>query len=372
MPRRSNTKKINLALQGGGAHGAFTWGALDRLLEDERIEVDSITATSAGAMNAAAFKAGWISGGREGAQKSLKKFWMGVAGLDSLGGDLVSEWLRIVSPSTEMLSRLAELNPITWGTEAMTRVFSPYQFNPMGYHPLRKVVDEMLAVGDVCSDAALPLYIAATNVRTGKVRVFAGQDVTTDAILASACLPTLFQAIEIDDPLTGKCEAYWDGGFMGNPSLFPLFYRSECRDVLIIHINPIEREDLPVTATEILNRVNEISFNGSLLRELRTIDLVNRLKEAHLLAEDQMTENRIHSVRDDAFMSKLGVASKTTPNKALMLQLHDAGRVQMGEFLKDHFDDIGVRATVDLRAMFGWAAGLSVEEEDLFSPPKPN
>jgi len=267
--------------------------------------------------------------------------------------------LRVVSPSTEMLSKMTEWHPMTWGTEAMTRVFSPYQFNPLGHHPLRKVVDEMMAVGDVCSKAALPLYIAATNVRTGKVRVFAGDDVTTDAILASACLPTLFQAIEIDDPLTGKREAYWDGGFMGNPSLFPLFYRSECRDVLIIHINPIEREDLPFTANEILNRINEISFNGSLLRELRTIDLVNRLKEDGLLPDDKMTENRVHSVRDDAFMSKLGVASKTTPNKALMLQLHDAGRDQMDQFLNTHFDDIGVRATVDLSAMFGHEAGLS-------------
>lgn len=359
MPRGANTKKINLALQGGGAHGAFTWGALDRLLDDERIEIDSITATSAGAMNAAALKAGWVAGGRDGAKDSLKKFWLGVAGLDPSHAEVVGDWLRMIAPSPTILSKLLEASPVVLGTEALTRALSPYQFNPTGYHPLRSVVDEMMAMGDVCEEQGQKLFIAATNVRTGKVRVFAGDEVTTDAILASACLPTLFQAIEIDDPLTGRREAYWDGGYMGNPSLFPLFYRSDCRDILIIHINPIEREDLPFTATEILNRVNEISFNGSLLRELRTVDLVNRLIDAGYLPEDQMTENRVHSIRDDAFMSQLGIASKSMPNRPLMVQLHDAGHAAMDRFLDESFDDIGVRASVDLRAMFGRSGGLS-------------
>lgn len=356
---RSNIKRINLALQGGGAHGAFTWGALDRLLQEEQIEIDSISATSAGAMNAAALKAGWIANGRQGARDSLTKFWHGVSGLDVSVAVPVTDWLRQVAPSPEILSKMLELNPVAKGIEALTREFSPYQLNPMGYHPLRSVVDEMLEVGDVCKSEGQELYIAATNVRTGRVRVFAGDDVTTDAILASACLPTLFQAIEIDDPLTGKREAYWDGGYMGNPSLFPLLMNSKCRDILIVHINPIEREDLPYTATEILNRINEISFNSSLMRELRSIDMVNRLVDQGRLAKDGMTENRIHSIRDDPFMSKLGVASKSLPNKALMVQLHDAGYAAMDGFLSEHIEEIGVTSTVDLRGMFGEGWGVS-------------
>ncbi|MEM1361189.1 MAG: patatin-like phospholipase family protein [Pseudomonadota bacterium] len=363
MARRSNTKRINLALQGGGAHGAFTWGALTRLLDEERIEIDAITATSAGAMNAAALKAGLIAGGREGAKESLRKFWMGVAGLDPSLGEFVGDWLRSVAPSPAVLSHVLEMSPTILGIEGLTRVMSPYQFNPLGFHPLRSVVDDMMTIGDVCRIDGPKLFIAATNVRTGKVRVFAGDDVTTDAILASACLPTLYQAIEIDDPLTGKREAYWDGGYMGNPALFPLFYRSQCRDILIIHINPIVREELPHSATEILNRINEISFNGSLLRELRTVDLVNRLIEQGIIPKDMMTENRIHSVKDDDLMVQLGVASKSTPMRALMVQLHDAGIAAMDSFLEDHFDDIGVRPTVDLGEMFGHSGGLSVPTE---------
>lgn len=348
----AHVKPINLALQGGGAHGAFTWGALVRLLEEERLEVEAITATSAGAMNAAAFKAGWIAGGREGAKDSLKRFWLAIAGVDGHVADLVADWLRAVAPSPAMLSQMLECSPTGMASEVLTRALSPYQFNPSGYHPLRHIVAGMLDYGEVGSQAGPQLFIAATNVRTGRVRVFSGKEVTTDAVLASACLPTVFQAIEIDDPLTGRVEAYWDGGYMGNPSLFPLFYKSNCRDILIVHINPIEREDLPFTSTEILNRINEISFNGSLLRELRTVDLVNRLIEDGTLSQGRMTHNRLHSVRDDAFMSQLGIASKMTPSKALMLQLHDAGYAAMDGFLDAHFDDIGKQSTVDLRDMF--------------------
>lgn len=348
--------RINLALQGGGAHGAFTWGALDRLLDEEDIEVDAISATSAGAMNAAAFKAGWITGGRAGAKQAIADFWLRLAGVDGHVAEVLGDWLRAIAPSPATLSHMLELSPTVLASEGVTRVFSPYQLNPTGYHPLRSVVDEMMSVGDVCAEAGPKLLIAATNVRTGKVRVFSGQEVTTDAILASACLPTLFQAVEIDDPLTGRREAFWDGGYMGNPALFPFFSKSDCRDILIVHINPIHREELPYTATDILNRVNEISFNGSLLRELRAIDLVNRLLEDGILDEGSMTRNRIHSVADDALMTQLGVASKMTPSKALMVQLKDAGHAAMDTFLRDHKGDIGKRSSVDVRAMFGGAS----------------
>lgn len=347
------TIKINLALQGGGAHGAFTWGALDRLLDEEDIEVEAITATSAGAMNAAAFKAGWASDGREGARKALAQFWLRLAGVDGHVAEVLGDWLRAVAPSPASLSRMLELSPTVLGTEGLTRVFSPYQLNPLGFHPLRAMVDDLMEMGDVGCDRGPKLLIAATNVRSGKVRVFTGDEVSTNAILASACLPTLFQAIEFDDPKTGKREAFWDGGYMGNPALFPLFYETSCRDILIVHINPIVREDLPFTSTEILNRINEVSFNGSLLRELRGIDLVNRLIEEGILPANRMTKNRIHSVADDELMTQLGVASKMTPSKALMVQLKDAGQAAMDRFLKDHKKDIGKQSSVDVRAMFG-------------------
>ncbi|WP_193141958.1 MULTISPECIES: patatin-like phospholipase family protein [unclassified Meridianimarinicoccus] len=351
-------KKINLALQGGGAHGAFTWGALDRLLDEEDIEVEAISATSAGAMNATAFKAGWISGGRDGAKQALADFWLRLAGIDGHVAEVMADWLRLVAPSPAILSRMLEFSPTALATEGVTRAFSPYQLNPTGYHPLRSVVDEMMAVGDVCKDTGPKLLIAATNVRTGRVRVFSGEEVTTDAVLASACLPTVFQAIEIDDPKTGRREAYWDGGYMGNPALFPLFYRSSCRDILIVHINPIVREDLPFTSTEILNRINEISFNSSLMKELRAIDLVNRLIEEGVLPKGRMTENRLHSVADDDFMTQLGVASKTTPARALMVQLKDAGHAAMDRFLIAHKGDIGKRSSMNMRALFDGPATL--------------
>jgi NTE family protein len=348
------TKVVNLALQGGGAHGAFTWGALDRLLEDEDIAIEGITATSAGAMNAAALKHGWLTDGHAGARASLSRFWMKVGGLDGFMSEALVDWLRAVSPSPRLTARALEANPAVLATEAITRVLSPYQFNPGNFHPLRAIVDDLLDYGKVCADEGPKLFVSATNVRTGKPRVFQGAELTTDAILASACLPTLYQAVEIDDPRTGKREAYWDGGYMGNPALYPLFYRTTCPDIVIVHINPLERDELPRSSTEILNRINEISFNASLLRELRAIDFVNRLIERGIIAEGVMKRNYVHSVRDDALMSQLGIATKMTPNKALLLQLMDAGRMAMDGFLLEHGQDIGRRSSVDLRAMFSW------------------
>jgi NTE family protein len=348
------SRTVNLALQGGGAHGAFTWGALDRLLEDEDVVIEGITATSAGAMNAAALKHGWLTDGHAGARESLRRFWMKVGGLDGFMSDALVDWLRAVSPSPRLTARALEANPAVLATEAITRVLSPYQFNPGNYHPLRTIVDDLLDYGKVCAEAGPKLFVCATHVRSGKPRVFQGEEITTDAILASSCLPTLYQAVEIDDPRTGQREAYWDGGYMGNPALYPLFYRTECPDIIIVHINPLEREDLPRSSTEILNRVNEISFNASLLRELRGIDFVNRLIEGGIIAEGAMKRNFVHSVRDDAFMSDLGIATKLTPSRTLLLQLHDAGHAAMHRFLAEHGGDIGSRSSVDLRAMFSW------------------
>lgn len=344
-------KVLNLALQGGGAHGAFTWGALDRLLEEEEIEIEGVSATSAGAMNAAALKRGWTEDGRAGARAALADFWLGLAGLENVFSEAIMDWLRAVSPSPSVTARVLEFAPQTLATEAITRVFSPYQFNPMNYHPLRSVVENLTADGAMHSAVGPKLFISATNVRDGKPRIFMGGEITTDAILASACLPTLYQAIEIDDPRTGRREAYWDGGYIGNPALYPLHYHTRATDLLIVHINPLYREELPRSAQEIASRINEISFNASLLQELRVIVFVNRLLDEGLLPPDRMKRNNVHSVSDDALMNQLGIVTKMTPSKALILQLRDAGYAAMAHFLTRHGAQIGECSSVDVRGI---------------------
>ncbi|NNU80728.1 patatin-like phospholipase family protein [Halovulum dunhuangense] len=344
--------RINLALQGGGAHGAFTWGVLDRLLEDESLEIEGITATSAGAMNAAALKAGWLRGGHAGARAQLAAFWEEISAHTALPDPMLQSWLAALAPDPVLISGMIEASPAWFALDTASRLFSPYQTNPLGIHPLRPVVEKMLDFDMVCAADGPKLFVAATNVRSGKVRIFSGAEISPDALLASACLPTLYQAVEIDDPATGRREAYWDGGYMGNPALFPLFYETRSEDILIVHINPIHRETLPRTATEIQNRINEISFNSSLLRGLRAIAFAHRLLAEGHIAPGSMKDVRIHQVMDDALMTKLGVATKLTPNRALLLRLRDAGRARMDAFLAHHRDDLGRHGTVDLRELY--------------------
>ena len=218
---------------------------LDRLLEEDDIEIEGISATSAGAMNAAALKHGWVARRQRRRPRVARALLAALTGLDGVFGEAVMDWLRAVSPTPALTARILEADPPVLAAEAMTRVLSPYQFNPANYHPLRGIVEEMLDTDAVCSAKGPKLFINATNVRDGKPRIFAGDEITADAILASACLPTLYQAIEIDDPKTGRREAYWDGGYTGNPALYPLFYRTTAPDIVIVHINPLHREELP-------------------------------------------------------------------------------------------------------------------------------
>ncbi len=339
---------INLALQGGGAHGAFTWGALDRILEERGISIEGISATSAGAMNAMALKHGWVENGRAGAREWLERFWLHLSGLDGVIGEEMLDWLRHVWPSPALTARLLEFNPTVVATDALTRVLSPYQFNPANYHPLRSVVEEMAGSASAASTRGPKLFISATNVRDGKPRIFQGAEITTDAVLASACLPQLYQAIEIDDPRTGRREAYWDGGYMGNPALYPLHYHTRAVDMVLVHINPLYREELPRTTGEIASRINEITFNASLLRELRSIDFVNRLIDDGTIPPGRMKRNFIHSVSDDALMNQLGLVTKMAISRTLLLQLRDAGRAAMDAFLAGHRHELGHTSSVDL------------------------
>ncbi len=343
---------INLALQGGGAHGAFTWGVLDRLLEEDWLEIEGITATSAGAVNAAALKAGLVAGGNQGARAELDAFWDKMAGVPNPIPDPIKEWLSAYSPPLSLIAAMTDNNPALKAATLMSQSFSPYEINPLNVHPLRSIIDEFLDFDRVCAVDGPKLFISATNVRSGKIKIFKDQEISTDVILASACLPQLYQAIEIPDPETGELEAYWDGGFMGNPALFPLFYETKTSDILLVHINPMRREEIPRSVKEIENRINEISFNSSLLRELRSIEFVHKLIREGKVNKGDMKDIHIHSIADDETMVQLGVSTKQAPSAPLLMQLKEAGQVAMELFLTENVDHLGVRGTCDLRAMF--------------------
>lgn len=340
-------RRINLALQGGGAHGAFTWGVLERLLEEDDIEVAAITGTSAGALNGAAFKSGMVQGGRAGARAALDKLWQRMG---AVGDMRFSQWLMPGDPLAwaGALDAAMAFSPL----ESMSQVISPYHYGPFYRNPLRDVV-EQFNLDDVCCSEGPELFICATAVRTGKIRVFEAAEISTDAILASACLPDMFQAIEIEDPKTGRVEAYWDGGFTGNPALFPLFRDPLPGDVVIVNINPLEREEIPKTPQQIRNRVNEISFNSSLLRELRAIHFVQRLLAEGKLEQGQMKQVRVHMIADDELMTQLSVTTKLLPVPQILMRLKQAGRAAAARFVQQDGAAIGTRSSVDLPDMFG-------------------
>lgn len=343
------TRRINLALQGGGAHGAFTWGVLDRLLQEDWLEIAAISGTSAGALNGAALKAGLARGGREGARENLAWLWSQVSEVNDLRLD---RWVSALFPYPEAINRWIEaFTPAAW-MDQLSRMISPYDSGPFYVNPLERIV-ERFEYDDVCAKEGPDFFVSATNVRTGKIRVFSGDEINADAILASACLPNLFRAIEMEDPQTGRTEAFWDGGFTGNPALFPLFEPQYPRDVLIVNINPLLREGVPRTPAEIEERVNEISFNSSLLRELRAIQFVRRLIADGRLSEGGMKDVLIHMIADDDVMTDLGAATKVTPTNGTLERLHGAGVAAAERFLSAHGGDLGQRASVDLEALFG-------------------
>ncbi len=335
--------RINLALQGGGAHGAFTWGVVDRLLQDEGIEIAGISGTSAGALNGAALKAGLVTGGRQGARDNLAWLWNQVSGI----GDMrIVNWMSALFPAPGVVSDAIENSLPFHVADAWTRVVSPYDYGPLYKNPLQRIADNF-RYDDVCDDREPAFFVSATNVRTGKIRVFSGKEINTDVILASACLPTIFQAVRIGD------EEYWDGGYTGNPALFPLFEPELPSDIVVVNINPLERTETPRDARDILNRINEISFNSSLLRELRAIEFVQRLLADGRIAEGAMKTVRVHMIADDALMTTLSVASKLVPTPATLSALFDAGQAAAESFLTEHRAKIGKESSVNLPEMYG-------------------
>ncbi len=331
-------KRLNLGLQGGGAHGAFTWGVLDRLLAEEQIEIEGICGTSAGAMNAAVLISGHCRDGRAGARAALKRFWAQVGRHHCLVQPFpVPDWLGSLN---------ADWNPGWLWFDALTRWLSPYQLNPMNWHPLRAILEREIDFGALREDAPIRLFVVATHVRTGKARVFQGRDLSTDALLASACLPQLFQAVEIDG------EAYWDGGYMGNPALYPLIYSCKSSDILVVQVNPLSRDETPRTSSEIMNRVNEISFNSTLMREMRAIAFVSRLVEEEGLDPTRYKRLRMHLIEAAPEMARLGFASKLNADPRFLEWLHRLGWRRADEWISTHLGRVGVDSTIDIAESF--------------------
>jgi len=342
-PRRSSRQTnaklvpIDLALQGGGSHGAFTWGVLDRLLEEERLVVDGITGTSAGAMNAAVLASGYASGGRAGARVALDSFWRRVS-----DAALLSPLKR--SPMDILLGNWSlRHSPAFLAMELTSRMFSPYELNPSGLNPLRRVLQDSIDFEQLAA-SPIKIFITATCVTTGRPRIFRNQEAGVDALLASACLPQLFQAIEIDG------QAYWDGGYSGNPTISPLVRECSANDTILVQINPVERPEVPKTAGQIFSRVNEISFNAPLLKELRMIALLQQVADLGRCEGALWARMRMHRI-ESGRMAQMDYSSKLNAEWASLQMLRDEGRRAAETFLSTHGADLGQRASLDLSAL---------------------
>jgi len=336
-----NAKPVALALQGGGMHGAFTWGVLDQLLEDGRLAIEGVSATSAGAMNAVVLANGLRRGGPAGAREALHTFWLAIA--ESARRYSPLRWIPWIKGSHSFGLNYSPLYAVA---DMALRVLSPYQFNPYNMNPLRDVLEQQVDFEGLRQQCPIRLFLCATNVETGRIRLFSGADVCVEAVLASACLPTLFQAVTIEG------QYYWDGGYVGNPAIFPLIYECETRDVVIVHINPIIRRGVPTTAADILNRLNEVSFNSSLMREMRAIAFVTALIQQGRVDGDDMKEMLIHSIRSDDTMAALHVSSKYNGDWSFLCQLRDQGRAQAEAWLARNYESIGRHSSIDIKAEF--------------------
>jgi NTE family protein len=325
---------VDLALQGGGSHGAFTWGVLDRLLEESWLEIDGISGTSAGAMNAAVLVDGHAKGGSAGARTALENFWRRVSEAARF-----SPFRR--GPLDVLLGRWTlDSSPLYVTIDLMSRLLSPYDLNPMGNNPLRAILAEAIDFARL-AQAPIKLFVTATNVRSGRGHVFKNNTITPDVLLASACLPTMFQAIEIDG------EPYWDGGYSGNPTITPLVQECKSQDTILVQINPVEREGCPRSASEILNRLNEVSFNAVLLKELRMMALLRQVANPGNSEGAQWAGMRIHRVASE-MLTELGASSKLNAEWEFFSLLHDEGRRSAQVFLETHALDLGRRSTLDL------------------------
>lgn len=337
---KTATKRVNLALQGGGAHGAFTWGVLDRLLEDGRLDVEGISGTSAGAINGAMLAYGLLLGGPEEARGQLYRLWRRLA-KSHASGPLTWGWFG--NGAAHMDS-----HPVYAGFDLMIRMMSPYQFNPLNLNPVRDVLRGLIDFDLLRQATGVRLYVSATNVKRGQLKVFKGAELSVDCLVASACLPFLVQAVEIDG------EHYWDGGYMGNPTVYPLIHECETPDILVVQVTPLTRPSVPTSPTAIVDRMNEISFNSTYLRELRALELINRLiAEGRITAEEAgVRPIRLHRIEDEAAMRDLGVSSKLNADWGFICHLRDLGRAAADDWLTRTWDKVGVEGTFEAGRFF--------------------
>lgn len=331
-------KVLTLALQGGGALGALTWGVLDRLLEEPKLKIEAISGTSAGAINAAALASGYAKGGREGARKSLDDFWNSVGTASySIGSSTGVHRALLPNPQKLLLG--------------LTRFFSPYQLNPFDINPLRDVVAKVVDFDAVQSRRAIRVFVGATRVRTGTLRLFENRELTSDSLLASACLPTLNHAIEIDG------EPYWDGGYSGNPAVYPLIYRCKTPSILVVMLQPLTREDPPTSAQAIRSRLTEFQFNSSFLREMRSIALAKQAIDAQWLPigslERRFRKLNFHLIETDDLLTRMSIEKTLNADLGFLLKLKEEGRTRAGTWLEKHFEQIGGESSIDLAKLFG-------------------
>jgi len=336
-------RMLNLALQGGGSHGAFTWGVLDALLEDGRVGFEGLSGTSAGAVNAVAFASGWARGlasgrdPREAAREKLAGIWYRVSALGSLG-TLQQQFTRMLWGGLP-----PELSPGNFIGNAWRGLLTPYNSNPLDINPLRKMLEEEIDFEAIARQQEIKVFVSATHVTTGKAAIFTGSRLDARAVLASACLPTLFKAVEIEG------EAYWDGGYSVNPALSPLIKDCDTADLLLVQINPLTREQTPRTSAEILDRMNELTFNASLLTQMRAIDFVNQLLAEGAVSHARCKTVRVHRVEGGPALEAYPASSKMSADGSMISQLFEAGRRAGNEWLGQHWDAVGVRSTIDIR-----------------------
>jgi NTE family protein len=335
MQETADSLPIDLALQGGGSHGAFTWGVLDRLLEEERLKIVAISGTSAGAMNAAVLAEGFTEGGAAGARSALRAYWQAVSRAAALSP------LRR-SPLDRMMGRWSlDTSPVYVAMDLMSRrLLSPYDLNPLAYNPLRDILSQCIDF-ERLARSPIKLFVTATSVHTGHGRIFRNADITADVLLASACLPTMFRAIEIDG------EPYWDGGYAGNPTITPLIRESDAHDTILVQINPRERPETPRSAADILNRLNEISFNSPLMKELRMIALLRQVADPGSGEGARWANMRVHRVVTD-MLARFGTSSKLNAEWEFVTMLFAEGRRAAGDFLNTNGEHLGKRSTADL------------------------
>lgn len=337
----SVSKTIDLALQGGGSHGAITWGVLDRLLEDTRLSIAAISGTSAGAMNAVVMADGLHQGGREGAREALHHFWQGVSEAARFSPIQPAPWDWLLG------NHSLDHSPSYLFFESLTQLVAPAKLNPLGINPLRDLVGDLVNFERVNACRSAAVFVTATNVRTGRAKVFSQPEISVDTVMASACLPFMFPAVEIDG------EAYWDGGYSGNPALFPLVDHRECQDLVVVQVNPSSRQQLPASARDIINRINEITFNTSLIKELRSIQLLQQLIDTQQLDAERYRAMRIHLIHAEHEVAQLSASSKLNAQWDFVYSLFEQGRRWADQWLEEHFDALGQRSTFDLDAVFG-------------------